>query len=674
MQQVTQHAPTPFTLWMPFAKVDAARRTVSGYATTPNRDMDGEIITLNAVKAALPNYMAWGNIREMHTNRAVGVANPTRTKMDSVGLWLTAKIVDDEAWKKCVEKVYKGFSIGGRKEAVAEANPSTITAIKLVEISIVDRPANPSCRFDVQKRKKPGEIAHLVKTPTLTRTPAQRAMKKMAQAVMEMTKDGPPAAHDGFSLPAKAADSVASQSVSAPCSAHGVTDCPECAEKRDFNSKERQDAATSGAAMSDGSFPIYNQKDLENAWGLRGNSDHPKASVVAHIKSRAQALGLSVPAKGKKSKKAARKLAKRQARVALAASASLPLLATETDSLVESGHELDLEGGGSGVPPPSFTLRKGKTKSERKGKFTKQLEDFIMNAVQDRSTSAPSLEEVLAKAVRKAQVPTRAQRMVRATRDLKKARKAARDVEECMKALVAMHKAAYLAKQASIIKAGGKKKPSDDDEDDGFDHQDAMNKVQKAYGAVATLKLMMKSARVNIAKAAGRSGQRGQEAGDSEPGFYEVPAGVRDRSPREMATLGPGGRESGSEPPIQAIDVEWKGAGGKRFENAIQKGYVSREEADALVRAAAAEAKVEVLEKMPAGGGGRRPVLFDARQLTGPSTSRAEALMKDVSQAGLHSDDESARQSAVGTLIGNMVLNGMGKSVFDPDFRGRGGI
>jgi hypothetical protein len=38
------------------------------------------------------------------------------------------------------------------------------------------------------------------------------------------------------------------------------------------------------------------------------------------------------------------------------------------------------------------------------------------------------------------------------------------------------------------------------------------------------------------------------------------------------------------------------------------------------------------------------------------------------------SDDESVRKSAVGTLLGNMIVNGMGKSVLDPDFRGRGGI
>jgi phage head maturation protease len=687
--QIAQSSSTPFSLWMPFAKVDVARRTVAGYATTPDRDMDGEIITLDAVKAALPDYMQWGNIREMHTNRAVGVADATKTKMDTTGLWLTAKIVDDEAWKKCVEGVYKGFSIGGRKEAVAEADPSTITAIKLVEISIVDRPANPSCRFEVQKRAKKGEIAHLVRT--FRRTPEQRALRKMAQVVEELAKSGPPAAHDGFSLPAKTANEMAEQSVSAPCTAHGVTGCPECTEKRDFSSKERDSAAASGAAMSDGSFPIYTQNDLDNAWGLRGNSNHPKSSVVAHIRSRAQALGLKMPSKDKKGKKAkkaartARGASIRAARSALALSASLSLPAIEADGLVESGHELDLKKGDGGTATPQLptflTLRKGKNRISERSSAQRlaavvgqkaTADDHGVNSLEDLLMTIDNgvLERALAKVVRKSRAPTRADRMMRAGRDLKKARKAAKDMEECMKALHAMHKTAYLAKQASIIKAGGKKPKPDDDDDDDFDHQSAMEKVQKAYSDLSTLKTMMKSARVNIAKAAGRSGQRGQEAGDADPGFYEVPPGVKDLSPSAMARTGPGGGESGSEPPIQALDVEWKSA---RAANMVKRGYVSRDEADALARAAAAEAKVEVLEKMPANGGGRRPVLFDARHLTS-EPSRAKVLMEGVNEAGLVSDDESVRKSAVGTLLGNMIINGMGKSVLDPDFRGRGGI
>lgn len=64
--------------------------------------------------------------------------------------------------------------------------------------------------------------------------------------------------------------------------------------ERKFNSKARDKAASSGAAMKDGSFPIYNRKDLKNAIKLAGHSKHGKAAAMAHIRKRAKALGLSM--------------------------------------------------------------------------------------------------------------------------------------------------------------------------------------------------------------------------------------------------------------------------------------------------------------------------------------------------------------------------------------------
>ena len=63
-------------------------------------------------------------------------------------------------------------------------------------------------------------------------------------------------------------------------------------EKRDFNAKERQQLADTGAAMKDGSYPIRNEKDLRNAIQSFGRASDPEA-VKAHIKTRARALGLT---------------------------------------------------------------------------------------------------------------------------------------------------------------------------------------------------------------------------------------------------------------------------------------------------------------------------------------------------------------------------------------------
>jgi hypothetical protein len=61
---------------------------------------------------------------------------------------------------------------------------------------------------------------------------------------------------------------------------------------RQFDAKARKDAAKSGAAMPDGSFPIENEQDLKNAIQAIGRAKDPEAAK-AHIRKRAKALGLT---------------------------------------------------------------------------------------------------------------------------------------------------------------------------------------------------------------------------------------------------------------------------------------------------------------------------------------------------------------------------------------------
>lgn len=60
--------------------------------------------------------------------------------------------------------------------------------------------------------------------------------------------------------------------------------------KRDFSEAERKEAASSGAAMKDGSFPIKNSEDVKNAVSLHGQAKN-KAAAKRHIIRRAKAVG-----------------------------------------------------------------------------------------------------------------------------------------------------------------------------------------------------------------------------------------------------------------------------------------------------------------------------------------------------------------------------------------------
>jgi phage head maturation protease len=134
-------------------KTDDEKRMVYGYASTETLDSQEEKVSKDAVADALTDYMKWANIREMHQPSAVGVAK--EAEIDDKGLYVVAKVVDDDAWNKVKEGVYKGFSLGGKKVAKVQ---DTITALKLTEISLVDRPANPDCKFDVWKAEGIEEV------------------------------------------------------------------------------------------------------------------------------------------------------------------------------------------------------------------------------------------------------------------------------------------------------------------------------------------------------------------------------------------------------------------------------------------------------------------------------------------------------------------------------------
>lgn len=62
--------------------------------------------------------------------------------------------------------------------------------------------------------------------------------------------------------------------------------------ERDFTAAERKAMADKGQAMPDGSFPIATREDLQNAMQALGRASN-RAAVVAHIRKRAAAMGMT---------------------------------------------------------------------------------------------------------------------------------------------------------------------------------------------------------------------------------------------------------------------------------------------------------------------------------------------------------------------------------------------
>ncbi|HTV96615.1 MAG TPA: hypothetical protein VME42_11435 [Steroidobacteraceae bacterium] len=152
-------------------KIDEQTRTVTGRAVQEVIDRDGELFDYASSK---PNFQAWsaeiyadtggksyGNVRSMHGNTAAGKLIDIEFNDDERAIDVTAKIVDDTEWEKCLEGVHSGFSIGGRyakkwSDIYGNRMVTRYTAVP-TEISLVDRPCVPSAKF-FQIHKADGRV------------------------------------------------------------------------------------------------------------------------------------------------------------------------------------------------------------------------------------------------------------------------------------------------------------------------------------------------------------------------------------------------------------------------------------------------------------------------------------------------------------------------------------
>lgn len=127
--------------------------TVYGKATDDSLDIDEQICDSVWLDRAMPDWFrTGGNIREQHSNIAAGVAKEYEAKSD--GHYISALVVDPVSVKKVQTRVLRGFSIGIKSPRVVrdtKAANGRIIDGQIVEVSLVDRPANPNCQLVLAK-------------------------------------------------------------------------------------------------------------------------------------------------------------------------------------------------------------------------------------------------------------------------------------------------------------------------------------------------------------------------------------------------------------------------------------------------------------------------------------------------------------------------------------------
>lgn len=134
-------------------RLDPENRIVEGYCFVNESVGKGKAkISRRAMEEATQEYLRWGCLREMHGANAAGTANNGTPELgvtwDDTGAYYRSKVIDDDAWKKCEEKVYKGFSVGVKPLVM---RGGTVEKCEWVEVSLVDRPADPDARLTIAR-------------------------------------------------------------------------------------------------------------------------------------------------------------------------------------------------------------------------------------------------------------------------------------------------------------------------------------------------------------------------------------------------------------------------------------------------------------------------------------------------------------------------------------------
>lgn len=287
---------------------------VVGKASGPDLDLDQQICDPGWLSKAMPEWMSTGgNLREQHSSIAAGVATELSQSGEN---WMVAGLIVDPVSARKVEKrVLKGFSVGIKNPQVvkdAAAPGGRVVGGSVVEVSLVDRPANPTCTLMLAKAAgadapleqveelheggavpTPKDLAKSLNKNTATEvdetteTPAEDTTEQ-ATAEPDQPKG------DTEQEPEQSGDG--SQRVTVEVKGAGL-DSDEIVKrivaelsKRQFTQAERDDAADKNQALPDGSFPIKSVADLKNAIQAIGRAKDP-AKAKAHIKARAKALG-----------------------------------------------------------------------------------------------------------------------------------------------------------------------------------------------------------------------------------------------------------------------------------------------------------------------------------------------------------------------------------------------
>jgi hypothetical protein len=283
---------------------------VYGRCTTPEIDTDQQIVDSDWSGKALGEYLQTApTLRVQHNAQRdpAGSAVKVEVNRDGDGAHWLKGVVDEPVAQRLVRKGHlRAFSVGIsaptiERDMKGKARGGIIKGGRIVEVSLVDSPANRSCFLELAKSADDGTCEFTGKMVA-----DDDVIAKFAEA--DLVKDGGRPADMTFTMPqedmsltftpgdlAKILKNKIIDQHYDELALKALYDAETEVYKRNVSTAERRSLASEGHALSDGSYPIANAGDLGNAAHLAATGHGNAEGAKRLIARRAKELGVANP-------------------------------------------------------------------------------------------------------------------------------------------------------------------------------------------------------------------------------------------------------------------------------------------------------------------------------------------------------------------------------------------
>ena len=274
---------------------------VYGKASDGSIDSDQQIVDPSWMASAAQAWKESGaNLRVQHNPQRDPAGIGLDVETDSSGAtWVKGLVVEPIAKKLVAKGALRAYSVGIARPTITRdsmARGGRITDGELVEISLVDRPANKRCGIQLVKSADDGTTEYVNEVFGSEADIAKALgadVTKAAGADDEFVNVDLP---KGASISISPADFAKLRTFKQQLTVKTAAGPAEAdTEKRDVSTAERRSLASEHNALPDGSYPIDSAGDLHNAAVLARSGHGDVAAARRLIARRAGELGVANP-------------------------------------------------------------------------------------------------------------------------------------------------------------------------------------------------------------------------------------------------------------------------------------------------------------------------------------------------------------------------------------------